>query len=220
MTRVSPLVLSLQVSIFATLVAGVAGIGLAAVLARGRFPGRDLLELVATAPMVLPPTVLGYFLLVVLGRRSTLGQLWEGLTGEPLVFTRAGAVVAASVACLPLVVRSARAALEDVDESLMWAARTLGAGPVRRFFTVELPVAARGVGAGLALGFARAMGDFGVTLMVAGNIPGETRTAALAIYDALQAGHDTEATGLALALTAVALSMLLLVGRLARRVAS
>ena len=220
MRGVSPLVLSLQVSVVATLVAGLAGIALARVLARGRFRGRDLLELVATAPMVLPPTVLGYFLLVVLGRRSALGQLWEGLTGGPLVFTRTGAIVAASVACLPLVVRSARAALEDVDESLLWAARTLGAGPARRFFTVELPVAARGLGAGLALGFARAMGDFGVTLMVAGNIPGQTRTASLAIYDALQAGHDTEATGLALALTAVALAVLLLAGRLVRRVAT
>ena len=205
---IAPLVLSLQVATLATIIAAVAGVALAALLANGRFRGRDLLDVVITAPMVLPPTVLGYYLLVALGRRSFVGHAIEAAFGAPIVFTRAGAVVAATVGALPLVVKSARAALEAVDATLVRAARTLGATPARAFFTVQLPLAARGTTAAVMLGFARSLGDFGVTLMVAGDIPGETQTASLAIYDAIQEHRERAALGMALTLTAIALAVL------------
>jgi molybdate transport system permease protein len=211
----SPLVLSFEVAALATLVAGLLGVALATLLARGRFAGRDLLDVLVTAPMVLPPTVLGYFVLVALGRRSPVGRLFESLTGSSIVFTRTGAVIAAAVGSLPLIVKGARAALEGVDERLVLAARTLGAGPLRAYFTVHLPLAAPGVVAATMLGFARALGDFGVTLMVAGSIPGVTRTASLAIYDAIEAGRDAEARSMALVLTATAIALLYGVNKLA-----
>jgi molybdate transport system permease protein len=213
----APLLLSFQVAAVATLLAAVLGIALAGLLATVRFPGRDVVEVLFAAPLVLPPTVLGYYVLVVLGRQSPLGRLWESLTGSSLVFTRQGAVLAALLGALPLVVRSARAALEEVDPRLVGAARTLGAGPLRTFLTVTLPLARAGIIAGLMLGFARALGDFGVTLMVAGNIPGLTQTGALAIYDAVQAQRDEQAHGLVATLTALALLALYVAGKLARR---
>ena len=167
--------------------------------------------------MIFPPTVLGYYLLVALGRRSVIGRAFEGLTGHSIVFTRTGAVVAATVGAFPLIVKFGRAALEAVDPAVVRAARTLGASPTRTFFAVRLPLAARGVVAAVMLGFAKSLGDFGVTLMIAGDIPGETRTASLAIYDAIQAQRDAEATGLVLVLTAVAVSILWVVNRLTAR---
>lgn len=202
--RWHPLLLSFEVAGLGTLLAAAIGIGAAAVLALRRFPGRNLLDVLITAPMVLPPTVLGYYVLVLLGRASPVGRAFEDLTGVAIVFTRIGAVVAATIGALPLITKSARAALEGVDPVLVRAARTLGAGPVRAFFTIQLPLASRGIAAGLMLGFARSLGDFGVTLMVAGNIPGETQTASLAIYDAIQAGRDADARGLIAVLTAFA----------------
>jgi molybdate transport system permease protein len=213
----APLVLSFEVAALATLVAGLVGVALATLLARGRFAGRDLLDVLVTAPMVLPPTVLGYFVLVALGRRSPVGQLFESLTGSSIVFTRTGAVIAAAIGSLPLVVKGARTALEGVDERLVLAARTLGAGPARAYFTVHLPLAAPGIVAATMLGFARALGDFGVTLMVAGSIPGVTRTAALAIYDAVEAGRDAEARAMVAVLTAIAVALLYGVNKLAAR---
>ena len=139
--QLEPLVLSLQVAALATLVAAVAGIGLATLLANVRFRGRELIDVVVTAPMVLPPTVLGYYVLVALGRRSPVGHAFEAVFGSSIVFTRTGAVVAAALGALPLVVKSGRAALEGVDATLVHAARTLGAGPARAFFTVQLPLA-------------------------------------------------------------------------------
>lgn len=188
----------------------------ALLLATKRFPGRDLLDVLMTAPMVLPPTVLGYYVLVALGRRSAIGEAFESLTGHSIVFTKTGAVVAAGLGAFPLVVKSARAALEGVDRTLLLAARTLGAGPVRAFFSVHLPLAARGMIAGTMLAFARALGDFGVTLMVAGDIPGETQTASLAIYDALQARRDHDAVAMVVLLTAVAIGLLYGVNKLGR----
>jgi molybdate transport system permease protein len=213
-----PLLLSLKVAGIATLIASVVGIALAAALTLRAFPGRDVLDALVTAPLVVPPTVLGYYLLVLLGRSSALGRAFEGMTGSPIVFTQVGATVAAAVGALPFVVRSARAALESVDPRLVLAARTLGAGPWRAMITVHLPLAAPGVIAGAMLGFARALGDFGITLMVAGNIPGHTQTAALAIYDAIQAQRDAQATGLALVLTIVAVTILYAANRLTPRV--
>lgn len=210
----TPLWLSLQVATLATLLAGLIGFGLGAALRRRRSRGADLVDALVTAPMVLPPTVLGYYLLLLLGRRSAFGEAFEALTGRSLVFTFAGAVVAATVGAVPLVARSTRAALESVDERMVAAARTLGRGPLSTLLSVELPLARRGLIAGLLLGFARALGDFGITLVVAGNLPGETQTAALAIYDAIQAGRDRDAQGLALVLTAVAVLVLFGVQRL------
>lgn len=212
-----PLLLSFQISALATLLAGVLGILLAALLTRRRFPGAQLLDALLNAPLVLPPTVLGYYLLIVLGRQSTLGRAYEALTGSPIVFSRTGATCAAALAALPFVARSARAALEAIDPRYAEAAATLGATPWRALRRVRLPLASRGILAGLTLGFARSLGDFGVTLMVAGNIPGRTQTASLAIYDAIQAGRETEAASLALLLTLLAVLALYVIGKLTAR---
>jgi molybdate transport system permease protein len=211
-----PLLLSFQIALIATAIAATLGVALGLLLSK-RFPGRDLLDVLVTAPIVLPPTVLGYYVLVVLGRRSTLGIAFESLTGSPIVFTRTGAVIAAVIGALPLTTKSARAALESVDPRLVPAARTLGAGPLRAFLTVHLPLASRGIIAGTMLGFARSLGDFGVTLMVAGDIPGETQTAALAIYDAIQAHREDDAAFTAGFLTLVAGVMLYIVAKLTGR---
>ena len=217
MIDLEPLLLSFEVATLATCLASVLGVGFAALLAMPRVWGRELIDAAITAPMVLPPTVLGYYLLVLLGRESVVGHAFETLTGSPIVFTRGGAVIAATVGALPLVSKAARAALESVDARLVGAARTLGASPVRAFFTVEMPLARRGIVAGMMLGFARALGDFGVTLMVAGNIPGETRTGSLAIYDAVLSGRDADATRLSLIMTALAMSVLIGVGYLTKQ---
>jgi molybdate transport system permease protein len=212
-----PLLLSFEVATVATALAAVVGIAVAALLANYRFPGRDLLDVIFTAPMVMPPTVLGYYVLVLLGRRSVLGHAYESLTGSSIVFTKTGAVVAATIGALPLVVKSVRAALEQTDPTLILAARTLGATKLRAFFSVQLPLATRGIVAALMLAFARAVGDFGVTLMVAGDIPGKTRTASLAIYGAIQAQREREATVMVVVLTALVLSLLYAVGKLTAR---
>ena len=213
--ELGPLALSLEIATLATVIAAIVGIGLATLLSNVRFRGRDLVDVVVTAPIVLPPTVLGYYLLVAVGRRSAIGHAFEALFGSSIVFTRTGAVLAATVGALPLVVKSGRAALEGVDATLMRAARTLGASPSRAFFTVQLPLAGRGIVAALMLAFARSLGDFGITLMVAGDIPGETQTASLAIYDAIQEHRDAAALGMVLSLTAIAIAILYTVNKLA-----
>jgi molybdate transport system permease protein len=213
----APLLLSLEIAFFATLLAGVLGMAVAALLANVKFVGREVVEVVFTAPLVLPPTVLGYFLLVSLGRRSFIGHAYESLTGSSIVFTKTGAVIAAAVSALPFVVRFGRAALESVPPVYMQAARTLGASPLRAIFTIQVPLAYRGLLAALMLAFAKSLGDFGVTLMVAGDIPGETQTAALAVYDAIQAQRDHEAMMMVLVLTGVATGLLYIVGRWSRR---
>lgn len=211
-----PLLFSFQVAVVATLGAGLLGVALAGVMARARFPGSDVLDVLVTAPMVLPPTVLGYYLLIVVGRNSAFGRAYEALFGSPLVFTRSAAVLAGAIAALPFVVKAARAAMEDVDPRLLGAAATLGASPLRVFITVVLPLSRSGLLAGLSLGFARALGDFGVTLMIAGNIPGVTQTGALAIYDAVQANRQAEAAGMAAVMAAVAIVALYFATKLAR----
>jgi molybdate transport system permease protein len=211
-----PLLLSFEVATIATLLATIAGVALATLLALRRFPGRDLLDVIVTTPMVLPPTVLGYYVLVVLGRRSVIGQAYEDLTGSSIVFTRTGAIVAASIGAFPLIVKGARAALQGVDPTLIRAAYTLGAGRLRAYFAIRIPLAAPGILAGVMLGFARALGDFGVTLMVAGDIPGETQTASLAIYDAIQADRQGDAAGMIAVLSALAIVTLYAVNKLTR----
>src|SRR5579864_9057390 len=209
-----PLWLSLRVAVISTAVALVLGLWLAWTLANRQFRGKEILDAAVTLPLVLPPTVLGYYLLVVLGRNSPLGQLYEWLFGAPLVFTWQAAVVAALFHSTPLLVKSARAALESVDRSYERAARNLGASELRLFWRVTLPLARRSILAAAALAFARSLGDFGVTLMIAGNIPGRTQTVAIAIYDAVEAGNGTVARVLVLILSAVALLVLSLANRL------
>lgn len=211
MTDWAPLWLSLRVSVVGLGLALALGVPLGTELARGRWRGRNLVDVLVTAPLVLPPTVLGYYVLVGLGRGSPLGRAWESLTGGPLVFSVAGCVAAATLAALPFVVKGTRSAVEAVDPGLEAAAASLGASPLRRLATVVLPLSLRGIAGGAMLGFAKALGDFGVTLMVAGNIPGLTRTAPLAIYDHLISGRDGAAQGLVLVLSAVAVGLLWLV---------
>lgn len=217
MSDLEPLLLSFEVAALATALATALGVALAALLSLPRLWGRELLDAAVTAPMVLPPTVLGYYLLVLLGRESTLGHAFEALTGSSIVFTRGGAVIAASVGALPLISKAARAALESVDARLVGAARTLGATRWRAFWSISLPLARRGILAGVMLGFARALGDFGATLMVAGNIPGQTRTASLAIYDAVLGGRDHDATRLSLIMTGLAVALLAFASTLTRQ---
>ncbi len=205
----SPLWLSLRVACTATLLAGSVGVAFAYVLAKGRFRGRSLLEALITLPIVLPPTVLGFYLLTSLGAGSPLGRAWEAVAGQPLVFTPTAAVVAASVSALPFVVRTSRAAIEAVDPAIEAAARVAGHPEWRVAGLVTLPVARRGLAAGIALGFARALGDFGATVMVAGNIPGRTQTLPIKVYDAVQAGNDTAARTGSLVLVAIAVVVLL-----------
>jgi len=213
-----PLYLSLKVSFLATLLSLGLGLPLAWVLAKRNWPGKDWVDAVFTLPMVLPPTVLGYYLLVVIGRRSPLGAFLEEKLGVTLVFTWPAAVLAAAVVSLPLLVKSARAAFEGVDPNLEDAARTLGQGELTVFFTVSLPLAWRGIAAGTILAWARALGDFGATLMVAGNIPGQTQTMPIAIYDAVLAGNLTLANTLVIIITLLALVTLGVLNRLNRRV--
>jgi molybdate transport system permease protein len=212
-----PLWLSLRVATLATAAALALGLWLAYLLANREFRGKEVLDAALTLPLVLPPTVLGYYLLVLLGRASPLGKVWESITGSPLVFTWKAAVVAALLHALPLLVKSARAALESVDRSFERAARTLGASEWRLFWRVTLPLARRSILAATVLAFARALGDFGVTLMVAGNIPGRTQTVAVAIYDAVESGNGSLARALVLIVSAAALLILTLANRLASR---
>lgn len=214
----TPLLLSLQVASVATLIALVLGVAASAVLARWRNPLATLLEILVLLPLVLPPTVLGYYLLVVLGARSPVGA-WLAAVGLPMIFTWRGAVVASALVALPLVVLPTRAAIESVPEELGNVARTLGRRELAIFFTLTLPIAWRGVLAGAMLAFARALGEFGATLMVAGSIPGRTQTLPLAIFEAAQRGDRAEANMLAVFLTLTAVGALLILHRLGARLA-
>ena len=212
-----PLWLSLRVATLATGLVLFSGIPLAWLLARHNFPGKELLAALASLPLVLPPTVLGYYLLVALGNRSPLGQ-WLNQLGMPLVFTWRGATVAASVAAFPLLLQTARAGFESIDTRLEDVARTLGRSNVYIFWRVTLPLAWPGILAGIALTFARALGDFGATLMVAGNIPHRTQTMSIYIYGLAQANKQAEANLMVLLMTMVAMTMLVVARRLSDRV--
>ncbi|BAK75722.1 molybdate ABC transporter, inner membrane subunit [Pseudogulbenkiania sp. NH8B] len=209
------LALSLKVAGCATLLNLLLGVGVGFLLARGRFVGRDLLDTVLTLPMVMPPTVLGFYLLVLVGRRGWLGAWLHDSFGINLIFTWQGAVIAASLVAFPLVFKPARAAFEAVDGQLEQAARVLGVSETAIFFRVTLPLAWRGILAGVLLAFARALGEFGATLMVAGSIPGKTQTLSIAVYEAVQAGQDDVANTLVLITSVVCMVVLLAAGRLA-----
>ena len=207
-----PLLLSLQVAVFATALAAVAGLALALWLARSDFRGKSLVETVVSLPLILPPSVVGYYLLLLLGRSGPLYVL-----GLRLVFTWLAAVIASAVVALPLMVQSSRAAIAAVDPLLEKAAGTLGAPPWKVIWDVTLPLSRRGILAGVVLAFARSLGEFGATLMVAGNIPGRTQTLPLAIYDLVQANQMPQANGAVLLMTAIAFGLLFAVNRLEKR---
>ncbi len=208
--------ISLQVAGLATLLCVVVGVPLAWALARYHFRGHELVTAAVTLPLVLPPTVVGYYLLRAFGRGSPPGRFLEDELGARLVFTWQGAALGAAVLSAPLLIRTAQAAFEGVDRELERVAATLGRSRLEIFFTVTLPLAMRGVAAGVALAFARAVGEFGATVMVAGNIPGKTRTMSVSVYDAVQAGDLARANATALALVALSLASLLAFGRAAR----
>jgi len=210
-----PMVLSLRVSALATLLAFLVGVPLAWLLARRRFRGRDVLEAAVVLPMILPPTVLGYYLLVVLGSQGPIGRALA-VVGIDLVFTWKAAVIAACLGAIPLLIKAAQAGFESVDRTLEHAARTLGRSEWSIFWSVTAPLAWRSLLAGGILTYCRALGDFGITLMVAGSIPGKTQTIPLAIYDHVQANELSAANGLALLAVGFVLVLLLGVGRLAR----
>lgn len=210
----SPLWLSLKVAGVATALAWVLGVALGWVFARTRLPGRGLLEAVCMLPLVLPPTVIGYGILLAAGRRSPLGSWLREHFDYSIVFSWHGAVVASAVVALPLVLKSASTAFDQVDRSLEAAARTLRQSPWSVFLRVTLPLAAPGILAGTLLAYARAMGEFGASLMVAGSIPQRTQTLSMAIYDSVQAGQDDVALVLVIVTSVLSVAVLLLSNRL------
>jgi molybdate transport system permease protein len=211
--RLHPLWLTLKVAAVATLFAFMIGVALAFLLAKGRFRGREWLDALLTLPLVLPPTVLGYYLIVLVGRNGWIGRRLYDLFGITLMFTWQGAALAATIVSLPLVLKSARVAFESVDQNLEKAARTLGLSEIGIFFRISFPLAWRGILAGTMLAFARAMGEFGATLMIAGNLPGKTQTLSLAVYDAVQSGNDSLAAMLVLITSLVCILVIVASGR-------
>jgi molybdate transport system permease protein len=209
------LALTLKVACCATAINLVLGVTVGWLLARRRFVGRELLDAVLTLPLVLPPTVMGYYLLVLIGRRGWLGHWLQDAFGINLIFTWQGAVLAATVVAFPLILRSARTAFESVDPQLEQAARVLGLTEWQVFFRVTAPMAWPGILAGTLLVFARSLGEFGATLMVAGSIPGRTQTLSVAVYEAVQAGQDDTANFLVVLTSVVCVAVLLGAGRLA-----
>jgi molybdate transport system permease protein len=209
------LALTLKVAAWATAINLVLGVAVGWLLARRSFFGRELLDAVLTLPFVLPPTVLGYYLLVVIGKRGWLGGWLYQTFGINLIFTWQGAVIAATIVSFPLVLKSARAAFEGVDPQLEKAARVLGLGELALFVRITLPMAWPGILAGTLLVFARSLGEFGATLMVAGSIPGRTQTLSVAVYEAVQAGQDSAANTLVVIISVTCIVVLLVAGRLA-----
>ena len=211
-----PLLLTLKIAGTATALVFVIGIAVAFLVARFHFWGREIFDATMTLPMVLPPTVLGYYLIVVIGRNGLIGEWLEKNLGVVLMFTWQGAVLASTIVAFPLVYKSARAAFESVDGQLENAARVLGKSEVGVFIKVTLPLAWRGIFAGVMLAFARAMGEFGATLMVAGSLPGKTQTLSIAIYDAVHAGNDHLANFLVVVTSLVCIAILLATGKLVK----
>lgn len=209
--------ISLQVALTSTVLATLVGVPAAWWLARARFPGHGVVSALVLAPMVLPPTVLGYYLLQAVGRRSAIGGALDALFGFSFVFDWTGAVLAAFVVSTPFLVRTAQAGFEATDEAYEEAARTLGRSELSVFWNVAVPLAKRSILAGVALAVARALGEFGATLMIAGNLPGRTQTMSIAIYDAVQAGRTSDAQVLALTLSLVSIGLLVAIGSGARR---
>lgn len=211
-----PLLLSVKVAGWATAITLVTGVMVAWWIARRPFRGREVFDALMTLPMVMPPTVLGYYLIVLVGRRGWFGGWLHDQLGITLMFTWQGAVIAASVVAFPLVYKAARAAFEEVPRQTENAARVLGASEWKVFYRVSLPLAWRSILAGAMLAFARALGEFGATLMVAGSIPGKTQTLSIAVYEAVQAGEDGVANFLVIVTSVVCVLVLVGSGRLLR----
>jgi molybdate transport system permease protein len=207
-----PLFLTLKVAACATFVALILGVSAGLAVARGRSAVRELLDAVFTLPMVLPPTVLGYYLLVLIGRKGWIGAWLEQHFGVTLMFTWQGAALAAALVGFPLVFKGARTAFESVDANIEKAARSIGYSELKVFVRVSLPLAWRGILAASMLAFARATGEFGATLMVAGSLPGKTQTLSIAIYDAVQAGQDELANFLVVVISVFCMAVLLIAG--------
>jgi len=210
--------LSVQVAAIATLFVIIIGLSAAYILARKNFPGKELLDILLTLPLVLPPTVTGYYLIVLFGRNGLLGRHLYDWTGWSIMFTWYAAVLASFVVALPLMVKIARAAIESVDENLIRASYTIGHSEYWTALKVILPLARKGIIAGTILSFARAMGEFGATLMVAGNIPGRTNTMPLAIYSAAASGDRTQATIMVIVFTLICGLFLYAANKLSRRI--
>ena len=210
-----PLFLTIKVSFFATVLTIAIGLVLAWVMAKKEFWGKGLLDVVIMQPLVIPPTVLGYYLLALFGKSGPLGAFLDS-TGVEIVFTCKGAALAAFISSLPLFVKPARAALEGVGADLENAARLLGKTEWQVIRTITLPLAWRGILAGAVMAFARATGEFGATLMVAGNIPGVTQTLPIAIYDAVQSGESNAANLLVLIITLFSFTVLFAAGKIGR----
>ncbi len=215
-SALSSIYLSLIVATCATLIIAVLGLAMAYGLARYEFRGKGLADALITIPMILPPTVVGYYLIMVLGNHGIIGQPLHWLTGFSFVFTWYGAVVASVVVALPLMVKTSRAAIESVDKELINVSQSLGKSEWETFRQVILPIAKGGIMAGIVLAFARAMGEFGATLMLAGNIPGKTSTMPLAIYSAFQGGDDTTAQILVIILTGFSVFVIYMANKLSK----
>ena len=212
-----PFWMTLRVASIASAIATVLGIAIAYLLAKGKFRGRALIEAIVTLPIVIPPTVMGYFLLTALGVNSAFGRAWENVTGSAIVFTPTAAVIAATIAALPFVVRASRAAIEEVDDRAEASMRVAGHPEWKVALLVTFPLARRGILAGVALAGARALGEFGATVMIAGNIPGRTQTLPIAVFDSVQAGDIDQARNGSLLLVGIAIAALIAMTVLSRR---
>jgi molybdate transport system permease protein len=210
--------LSVQVASVATVFVVFVGVTIAYFLARKDFTGKEALDMLFTLPLVLPPTVTGYYLIVLFGRNGLIGKLVYEWSGWSIMFTWYAAVLASFVVALPLMIKTTRAAIESVDENLIRASYTLGHSELWTTLKVILPLARKGILAGTVLSFARAMGEFGATLMVAGNIPGRTNTMPLAIYSAAASGDRSQATAMVILFTLISGSFLYAANKLSRRV--
>jgi molybdate transport system permease protein len=212
-----PLSITLWIAVISSLLVLCSGVIVAYIFARHDFRGKELAELFVTLPLVLPPTVIGYLLVILVGKNGFLGQLIFNVLGTGILFTWQAAVIAAYTVSLPLMVRTAKAAIEAVDKELEYAAYILGRSELETALLITLPLAKRGILAGFVLSFARAVGEFGATLMLAGNIPGKTNTMSISIYSAFQAGNNELANILVLVLIVMSLLSIALTGRIASR---
>lgn len=210
--------LSLQLGLVVTFFMIAAGLPAAYILARRNFWGKGLLEVLFTLPLVLPPTVTGYYLIVLFGRNGLIGRPIYQLTGWTIMFTWYAAALASFIVAIPLMIRTSRAAIESVDENLVNASYTLGHGELKTAVRVILPLAGKGILAGVVLSFARAIGEFGATLMFAGDIPGKTETMPLAIYSYLESGNWTGANAMVILLTLLSGTVIYLANRMNRKI--
>lgn len=209
-----PLVITLKIAIISTLLVALTGITISYILARRDFRGKWFADVLVTLPLVLPPTVTGYILVVLLGKNGFLGKILYNITGWTILFTWEAAVIAAFVVSLPLMVKTTTAAIEAVDRDFEYAAFTLGRKELETALLITLPLAKKGILAGIVLSFARAVGEFGATLMIAGNIPGRTNTMSISIYSAFQAGNNELANILVVVLVAMSLISMAITAKL------